>query len=185
MIRWEGFIHLLITSGSMDHRWEEVFLVLMAGMVVAGCSAPLTGGTTGPAATPAPGTGGTDPLEVMITAEPPEYSLMMSSTPGIRLSARNTSGILPPGAVYRWETSLGHFLSWTPPSYQVVLLGPVTRRGPEAIYWSYDPMPSEQDPPEVVITLTITDPSTGAPLAQRTLQIMWKDRQTALAGRQS
>jgi len=169
----------------MDFRWQAVFLALLAGMVVAGCSTPLSRGTAGPEAFPAPGIGSSEPLEVVIMAEPPEYSLMMSSTPGIRLIARNTSGILPPGAEYRWETSFGHFLSWSPPSYQVVPLGPVTRQGPEAVFWSYDPVPEGQDPPEVVITLTVTDPATGAPLAERSLRISWKDRQTAVPGRQA
>jgi hypothetical protein len=110
---------------------------------------------------------------------------MMSSTPGIRLSARNTSGILPPEAEYRWETSFGHFLSWTPPTYQVVPLGPVYQGGPDPVYWTFDPVPSGQDQQDVVITLAITDPATGAPLAHRTLQISWKDHLTAVAGRQS
>ena len=169
----------------MDSWWQAVFLVLTAGIVVAGCSAPLSRGTAEKDATPAPGAGVRVPLEVMISAEPPEYSPMMSSTPGIRLSVLNTSGILPPEAVYRWETSYGHFLSWTPPLFQVVTRGPVYQGGPEDIYWSYDPMPSEKDLPDVVITVTITDPATGAPLAQRTLQISWKDHLTAVAGRQS
>ena len=169
----------------MDFRWQAVFLALLAGMVVAGCTAPLSRGTTGPEASPAPGTGSSDPLEMAITAEPPEYSLMMSSTPGIRLIARNTSGILPPGGEYRWETSFGHFLSWSPPAYRVVPLGPVTLQGPEAVYWSHEPLLPEGDPPEVVITLTVIDPGTGASLAQRTLTISWKDRQTAVPERQA
>jgi hypothetical protein len=165
----------------MDLRWQAAVLALLAALVVAGCSAPLSRGTGGPEA----GTGAPGPLEMAISAEPPEYSLMMSSTPGIRLTARNTSGILPPGAEYRWETSFGHFLSWSPPSYRVVPLGPVTRQGPEAVYWSYEPLLPERDPPEVVITLTVTDPATGAFLAQRTLTISWKDRQTAVPGGQA
>jgi hypothetical protein len=169
----------------MDHQWREVLLVLMAGMVIAGCSAPSSSGTTGSQVTPTAGIGVTVPLEVMISAEPPEYSPFMSTTPGMRLSALNTSGILPPGAVYRWETSYGYFLSFTPPVSQVVQLGPVYQDGPEPVYWTFDPIPSEQDLPEVVVTLAITDSATGAPLAQRTLQISWKDRMKVVAGHQS
>ena len=169
----------------MDLRWRDVFLVLIAAIVAAGCSTPLTRGTAGSGAGPAPGDGVAVPIDVIITAEPREYSLMMSSTPGIRLSALNISGILPPGAVFRWETSFGHFLSWAPPTYQVVPLGPVAMGGPDAIYWSYDPIPVGEDLPEVMITLTVTDPATGTPLARRTLQISWKDSQMVVVGHQS
>lgn len=110
---------------------------------------------------------------------------MMSSSPGIRLSAWSPSGILPPEAEYRWETSFGHFLSWEPPSYRVVPLGPVTRRGPEAVYWSYDPIPPGQDLPEVVIMLTVSDSTTGASLGHRTLHILRRDNVTSVVGPQS
>jgi hypothetical protein len=165
----------------MDLRWQAAVLVLLAGVVVAGCSAPLSHGRGGHEA----GSGSSPLLGVDIAAEPPEYSLMMSSTPGIRLTARNTTGTLPPGAEYRWEASFGHFLSWSEPSYRVIPLGPVTRQGPDAVYWSYDPLPPDQDPPEVTVTLTVTEPATGAVLAQGTLRITWKDRQTAVVWSQS
>ena len=166
----------------MSHRLWEVLLVLTAGIVIAGCSAPLSTGTPRPEIGTAPEPSVPGPLLMTITAEPPEYSPLMSSTPGIRLSALNTSGILPPGAVFRWETSYGYFLSWAAPEYRVVRLGPVSRGGPEDIYWTYDPMPSEKERPEVVITLTVTGRATGAPLAECHLRISWKDHLTAVAG---
>jgi len=169
----------------MSHRFWEVLLVLTAGMVIAGCSAPVSPGTPRPEIGTAPEPAVPGPLLMTITAEPPEYSPVMSSTPGIRLSVLNTSGILPPGAVYRWETSYGYFLSWAPPVSRVVQLGPVYQGGPEDIYWSYDPMPSEKERPEVVITLTVTDPVSGAPLADRHLFISWKDHLVAVPGQQS
>ena len=169
----------------MDYRLWVLLLVLTAGMVIAGCSAPLSTGTPRPEIGTAPEPSVPGPLLMTITAEPPEYSTVMSSTPGIRLSAMNTSGILPPGAVYRWETSYGYFLSWAPPVSRVVQLGPVYQDGPEDIYWSYDPAVSEKDLPDVVVTLAITDSVTGAPLAHRELQISWTDHMTAVAGHQS
>ena len=180
-----GIIPFPVPSSPMDYRLWVLLLVLTAGMVIAGCSAPLSTGTPRPEIGTAPVPAVPGPLLMTITAEPPEYSPLMSSTPGIRLSVLNTSGILPPGAVFRWETSYGYFLSWAPPEFQVVSLGPVHQGGPEDIYWSYDPMPSEKERPEVAITLTVTDPVSGAPLADRHLFISWKDHLVAVPGQQS
>ena len=156
----------------MDIRWYSVFLVLLALLVAAGCS---TLGTPAPEVTPAPGSGAARPLEMVISAQPQAYSPLMSSTPGIRLTARNISGILPPDAAFRWEASYGRFLTWDPPASQVVELGPEARRESQEIYWSFLQEPEGEDRRDVVITLTVTDGKTGSPLARSEIRIAWKE----------
>jgi hypothetical protein len=156
----------------MHVRWYSVLLVLLALLVAAGCS---TLGTQEAEVTAAAGTGDAPPLEMAISAQPRMYSPLMSSTPGIRLTAWNASGVLPPDATFLWEASYGQFLTWDPPASQVVELGPEARRESQEIYWSFLQEPEGEDRRDVVITLTVTDGKAGSPLARSEIRIAWKE----------
>ena len=103
------------------------------------------------------------------------YTPAMSSTVGIGLSPAFEGGT----ARCHWRTDYGFFLSWGPPDYKVVNLGPETRNNGEKVYWSYDPAEMSKEKPEVELALTLEDPISGAPVSEAMLRLRWKDAGTA------
>ena len=167
---------------ALDCRICLLALVLLAGaaLVVSGCTS-LPGGPAGTVGTATPVGNGTDgALHVTIQAEPARYSPYMSSTVGIRLTAVNASGILPPDSRFAWETDYGMFLQWGPPSFRVEELGPRPVTGTEPVYWSFFDDPADKEKRPVHISLQVQDPSTGAVLARAGLTLTWEDPMTAV-----
>jgi len=167
---------------ALDCRICLLALVLLAAasLAAAGCASLPGGpaGTVGPATPGGEGTGGA--LHVTIQAEPSRYAPYMSTTVGIRLTAVNASGILPPDARFAWETNYGTFLQWGPPSFRVEELGPRPVTGTEPVYWSFRGEPGEGERRPVHISLHVRDPSTGAVLAESGLNLTWEDPMTAV-----
>ena len=147
---------------------------LLAGMFVAillilpGCLSPA----------PAPH------VSFAINATPGRYNPAMSSTIGIRLTPVNTSGIIPPGALFTWETTYGTFSHWGPPGFRVIELGTPYTGDDEPVYWSYFPGHGGKEQRPVTITLTVREPGPGAVLGNATLHVGWEDPQgfTAIVG---
>jgi hypothetical protein len=132
----------------------------------------------------APGSSGTQqvppptfavPLTIVINTTPSRYNPAMSSTIGIRLTPVNISGILPPDAVFTWETDFGTFYHWGPPDFKVVELTPRYTGMADPVYWSYFSELGEKNPPPVNVTLRATESVTGKTLANATLHIGWED----------
>ena len=169
---------------ALDRRSGLLALLLLAGAVVvlSGCTS-LPGGPAGTVGTATPGGNGTDgALQVTIQAEPSRYAPYMSTTVGIRLTAVNTSDILPPDARFAWETDYGTFLQWGPPSFRVEELGPRPETGTEPVYWSFRGDPGEMERRPVHISLRVMDPSTGAVLAESGLSLTWESPTTVVVG---
>ncbi|MCX6693366.1 MAG: hypothetical protein NT074_02260 [Methanomicrobiales archaeon] len=110
-----------------------------------------------------------------ITADPSEYSPSMSSTVGIGLTPLyegSTSQV-----VYRWKTTRGTFLSWSPPDYKVITLGKKTVNSGGKVYWAWrGKIP--QGPikePLAVINLVATDAASGKRLGGKTGYITYSD----------
>ena len=106
-----------------------------------------------------------------VTATPQRYSPIMSSTPGIRLTP-NASGFTASGAIFTWNASYGEFLSWNAPDYTINRQkNPVTNHG-EELYWSFIDKPASNTTP-VIITISATDPGSGALLGTSTVTLDW------------
>ena len=147
-----------------------VALAIVTGMAC-GCLVPSSPGSQ---PTPSINPIVTIPLTPAINATPARYSPVMSSTVGIRLTPVNVSGILPPDAVFTWETPYGSFYHWGPPDFRVVELGPRYAGSSDPVYWSYFSEPTDKERRPVTITLSVRDPVTGAILANATLRIGWE-----------
>lgn len=106
-----------------------------------------------------------------ITASPQNYTPLMSSTPGIRLTV-NTAGFNAANATFAWSASYGEFLSWSAPDYGVRPLGnPVTNHG-EPVYWSFTNKTSSTAKP-VIVTVVAKDPVSGNVLGSSQLNLAW------------
>jgi hypothetical protein len=150
-----------------------VALAIVTG-VTCGCLTPAAPESPpGPAVSPAPSIAA--PLMIQINATPPRYSPVMSSTIGIRLTPVNTSGIIPSDARFTWETTFGSFYHWGPPDFKVTELGPRYTGTSEPVYWSFFSEQGEKGKIPVTVTVTVTDPSTGAVLSGAFLRISWED----------
>jgi hypothetical protein len=106
-----------------------------------------------------------------IEAWPRRYSPIMSSTPGIGLQP-NASGFNATAATFTWNASYGRFLSWNPPDYTVNQLNASTINHGEKTYWSFTGSPASTLEP-VIITVTATDPFSGAVLGRSTVTLAW------------
>ncbi|HUK39003.1 MAG TPA: hypothetical protein VLV30_07815 [Methanomicrobiales archaeon] len=150
---------------------KPLLIALTIGIIfIAGC---LTTPASQPGPSPAPPVAAAL-LVMAINATPARYSLVMSSTIGIRLTPANVSGILPPDAQFTWRTNYGTFYHWGPPGFRVVELAPEYTGTAEPVYWSYL---AEQDAklrPPVVVNLTVTESSTGSVLGSASLEIGWE-----------
>jgi hypothetical protein len=149
-----------------------LLVLTLVTLAASGCLAP---GTPGSPSTPTPTPTVDQPLSLSINATPSRYSPVMSSTIGIRLTPVNTSGILPPDAIFTWETTFGSFYHWGAPDFKVVELGTQYTGDTEPVYWSYFSEHGEKERRPVTITLSVWDPSTRAFLANASLRIGWED----------
>jgi hypothetical protein len=151
--------------------WMRFFVVFaISAVLTSGC---LT--TVSPGPTPSPTPTIAIPLTIQINATPSRYNPAMSSTIGIRLTPVNTSGILPPGALFSWETTFGTFYRWGPPDFKVIELGAPYTGDQGPVYWSYFSELGEKYRRPVNITLSVWSPSDRVILAKSTLRIGWED----------
>jgi hypothetical protein len=155
------------------NRQALLLVPLTIAMIV--LSACLTPGTPESLPAPTPAEGPHQPLTIQINATPSRYNPAMSSTIGIRLTPVNTSGIIPPGALFTWETTFGTFYHWGPPDFRVVELAPVYTGTGEPVYWSCFSEHGEKERRPVTITLALLDPSGRKVLANASLRIGWED----------
>jgi hypothetical protein len=108
---------------------------------------------------------------VSLRGSPQNYTPLMSSTPGIRLTV-NTAGFNAADAMFVWNASYGEFFSWSAPDYVVSPHGnPVTNRG-EPVYWSFTNRTSSTAKP-VIITVVAKDPVSGSVLGSSQLNLIW------------
>ena len=146
------------------------FMFILA-ILISGCLAPALQPPPSPTPTPT----NTVPLTIQINATPHWYNPAMSSTVGIRLTPVNTSGIIPPGALFAWGTTFGSFYHWGPPDFKVVELGERFTGTGDPVYWSYFSELGEKYRRPVNITLVVWSPTGRIVLANSTLRIGWDD----------
>jgi hypothetical protein len=151
-----------------------LFLVALTIFIVVttGCMAL---GSPGSQPAPSPTSTVAVPLTIQINATPSRYNLAMSSTIGIRLTPLNTSGIIPPGARFSWETTFGSFYHWGPPDFKVTELGARYTGTEEPVYWSYFSEHGEKERQPVTLSLTVWDPSTRTILSNASIRVGWED----------
>jgi len=149
-----------------------LLVALVAVLAFSGCFTLSSPGAR-PLLSPAPTVAA--PLILRINATPARYNPAMSSTIGIRLTPVNVTGILPPDAVYTWETPYGTFYHWGPPDFKVIELGPAFTGTSGPVFWSYFAEPLEKERSPVTINLGAADPFTGTVLGNTSIRIGWED----------
>jgi hypothetical protein len=158
-------------------------LILLTGfLLLAGCSATPVRNTTPQVLSTCSAETGVCPVtmpgSVIIEATPKEYSPLMSSTPGIKLTP-GVNGFTPADAEFTWNASYGQFLAWSAPDYTVTGLSqPVINHG-EPIYWSYtEPVTSTRDP--VIISVTAQNVSSGRVWGSSRVTLGWEGNFTVI-----
>lgn len=118
----------------------------------------------------------TGPPTITIEPFPKEYSLIMSSTPGIRLTP-HISGFEPNEVRYEWNTTSGTFLTGSSMIYEIDEYGNYVVPSDTPVYWT---MTSLYHSPQDVITITVIarDPKSGLELNRSYLKFEWKDETT-------
>ncbi len=118
----------------------------------------------------------TGPTIITIEPLPTEYSLIMSSTPGIRLTP-HISGFGSNDARYEWNTTSGTFLKGSSMIYEIDEYGNYVVPSATPVYWM---MTSLFHSPQDVITITLIarDPKSGLELNRSQLMFEWKDETT-------
>lgn len=113
-------------------------------------------------------------VSVTIHPDITRYTLIMSSAPGIGLSAQVT-GTLPPDTMdYAWKTDYGQLLSWSAPDYTVWEIGNTSTSGNlTKVYWTYYHENKTGSRPPVHVTFDIIDRATGATIGHAEQVIGW------------
>jgi hypothetical protein len=108
---------------------------------------------------------------VTLTASPQRYSPIMSSTPGVGITA-DGNGFEAIRSKFAWNATYGTFYTWGPVNYTVNEVGnPVTNHG-EKLYWSFTQKPASILEP-VVITVTASDSATGRLYGSSKVNLVW------------
>jgi hypothetical protein len=116
--------------------------------------------------------------QASICTDTPEYSLVMSSVPGMRLIPVTSGNVS--GALFHWTTNYGTFLFWNSPDFRVVTQGREVVTDPRPVYWSFDPGKMSEPRPPVTIGLSVEDPGSGTVLARTEVGIGWAGHDTAV-----
>ncbi|MEN6611464.1 MAG: hypothetical protein ABFC24_11525 [Methanoregulaceae archaeon] len=118
---------------------------------------------------------------VSIEASPRNYSLWMSSVPGMGLTP-NVTGTASQNLTYRWNTSYGIFASWSAlTGYRVLDRGSGVTNNGETVYWNFYNGTSGSIPNDpVVIRLSVTDKNTGARVGASEIRVDIIDNVTAV-----
>ena len=113
-----------------------------------------------------------------ICTDTPEYSLVMSSVPGMRLIPVTSGNVS--GALFHWTTNYGRFLLWGSPDYKVHEYDREVITDLQPVYWSFDPGKTSEPRPPVTIGLSVEDPGSGTVLARTEVGIEWEEFDTAV-----
>jgi hypothetical protein len=140
-------------------------VVFIAGMVIV---------NQGPVPLPMESPG----YQASICTDTPEYSLIMSSVPGMRLIPVVPGKIS--GSRFHWTTSYGRFLAWGSPDYRVLSQGNEFVTDLRPVYWTYDPGEDNESRPPVTIGLRVEDPRSGTILASTKVRVGWEAHDTAV-----
>jgi hypothetical protein len=140
-------------------------VVLIVGMVIV---------NQGPVPLPMESPG----YQASICTDTPEYRLIMSSVPGMRLIPVVPGKIS--GSRFHWTTSYGQFLTWDSPDYRVHRMGTEFVTDLRPVYWSYDPVKDNESRPPVTIGLRVEDQESGTILASTKVRIVWEEHDTAV-----
>lgn len=128
----------------------------------------------------APNGTGKDATRVSIDVHPRNYSLWMSSVPGMGLTA-NVTGTSSPELEYRWDAGYGTFESWSASTgYRVIWHGDSVSNDGETVYWNFYTGTGTAIPTEpVTIRLSISDRKTGTLLGTSEIRVAVIDNVTA------
>jgi hypothetical protein len=116
--------------------------------------------------------------QASICTDTPEYRLIMSSAPGMRLIPVVSGDASR--ARFHWTTSYGRFLLWDSPDYRVHEYGREVITDLQPVYWSFDPGKMSEPRPPVTIDLTVEDPVSGMVMAGTEVLIKWEEFDTAV-----
>ncbi|RPJ50155.1 MAG: hypothetical protein EHJ95_07645 [Methanobacteriota archaeon] len=113
-------------------------------------------------------------VSVAIVEEISNYSIVMSSTPGLGLTAV-VNGSAPDASIayYRWTTDYGEFLGWSAPDYRVRELGSNVGGNVTKVYWTYLSRADDAVRPDVHVSLEVIDAGSGRSLGRAERTIVW------------
>jgi hypothetical protein len=157
-------------------RYTPLLLAIIGVFIItAGCTMP--GAHTGIPQTTVPPA---SPVNVSIHSDMTRYSVIMSSAPGMPLSACITQ-TTPSGTVeYRWRTDYGRFLAWNAPDFTVRELGANVSVSGGKVYWTYLDEHQNTARPPVHITLDLAYVHSGAVLGHTERIIEWENGTVAV-----
>ena len=152
-------------------RYTPLLLAITSIFIItAGCTMP--DAPTGIYSTPAQSV---FPVNVTIQSDMTRYSVIMSSAPGMPLSACITETI-PSGTVkYRWKTDYGKFLTWNVTDFTVRELGDNVSVSSGKVYIDIPDEYQNTTRTPVHITLDLADVSSGAVLGHTERIIEWEN----------
>lgn len=143
-----------------------LFVIALLFILSVGCTTSAPAGPVTPETTPLM-------LSISIRPDITHYTVLMSSAPGIGLSPDITGKNQPANLTCKWTTNYGHFLGWNAPDYTVNELGAKVSGNRTKVYWTYLGENESFPRPQVHISLSVTDPSTGAVLGHAEKIIDW------------
>jgi hypothetical protein len=110
-------------------------------------------------------------IEVNIKPEINKYSPMMSSTPGIPLTAEFNSEEKPDNIKYHWVTEQGVFLDWNSDTGKISTLGKDAKLDEKKIYWTVD-LEKEIDKLPFKVYLKVEDENSSKVIGETSIQIV-------------
>jgi len=156
-------------------QYALLMLAVTGLLLTAGCT--MSGTHTGIPQTTVPPV---SPVNVSIHSDMTRYSVIMSSAPGMPLSACVTETI-PLGTVeFRWRTDYGRFLAWNAPDFTVRELGTNVSVSGGKVYWTYLDEHQTTTRPPVHITLDLADVHSGSVLGHAERIIEWENETMAV-----
>lgn len=145
--------------------WRTLYagMFLIAAVLVAGCMFDSQAAETSPRN-----------VKVAIVEEISNYSIVMSSTTGLGLTAVvNGSAGSRSIIYYRWTTDYGEFLGWSAPDYRVRELGSNVVGNVTKVYWTYLSRAEDAVRPDVHVSLEVIDAGSGRSLGRAERTIVW------------
>jgi len=122
------------------------------------------------------GTVKTSPVRIFATTS--SYSPEKAATPGLEMSV--ITGLDTSTAKYEWSASYGEFVTVTPPSEVVNVVGSKITTNGGKVYWTFSDKPSDTSVP-VTILVVVTEAS-GKELGHSVATLAWKDASTVTVG---
>jgi hypothetical protein len=169
-------VYLIKRIKKLNIQKKLTMFLIISGLTAA-CSPTVTSQSS-----PSPAASANTPVklgEIPIQPDRDFYVPSMSSTVGIGLTPMYTLGRSPDSVKFTWHTNYGRFLNWNAPDFKVGELGKDTEFTDKKIYWSYSPDDMGKDKPDVLITLEVSDKTSGNVLTKSSLNIVWENKDTA------